>query len=104
MVFRSRALRDRCADSEAMVTAWGFAGARVVRRTLQQLAATSNLGDLAFLPCANNVQSDGRVEIKLEEGISMVVSGGKESVEIREAIHDEMIVIEQIRAPRFKQR
>ena len=97
VVFRSRALSDRCARFETMAEAWGHGRARLVQRKLQQLAAAMNLEDLSFIPGVVAEPSANRVVIELDEGMMMVVSDDSQTDANQGVNYEKFIVVEQIR-------
>lgn len=95
--FSSKDLRDRCADSDAMETAWGASGAAAVRRRLQQFAAAQSIRDFAFMPWSMRADGDGRIHLELEGAMAMIVSYGSESDGTVGAPDSQWVVVEAIR-------
>ena len=104
VVFRSRALSDRCAHFEKMAEAWGRGRARLVQRKLQQLAAAMNLEDLSFIPGVVARSSANRVTIELGEGMMMVVSDDNHTDGNQRVNYEYFIVVEQIRISKRESR
>lgn len=96
VLFRSKALRDRCSDSAAMTEAWGKEAAAAVRRRLQQIAAAATLDDLAFLPC-HVTDSDSKHQLSLHGQLTLVITCERDSTKNREVPDFQTIVVEDIR-------
>lgn len=96
VLFRSKALRDRCRSSAAMKGFWGAEAAAVLRRRLQQLAAASNPDDLAFLPCRVIDDENGQRRLPLHGQLTLVISHESGSDEADAVPNLHSIVVEDI--------
>jgi hypothetical protein len=94
VLFRSEALRDQCANTDAMTAAWGVPGAALVRLKLQQLSAAETMDDLRFLQCTSLPIDDDLTELDFRGHVVFVVANQTTNGGIP-SVHE--IVVEEIR-------
>ena len=71
--FASRQLHGRCGTKRQRMATFGVQTAHALAVRLAQLAAISNVADIAVIPCASSAARDGQLLVEVDQDLSLLL-------------------------------